>query len=77
MNGYYIFVLHFNFNHPNPLPNNKVLDQSKFKALADDNSKVIQIAKFVLDKTEDIVGKEGNAGFQKALFSGLLTVGIV
>ena len=42
----------------NPLPNDKILDQSKFKAFTDDNLKVIQMAKYVLDKTEKIVGKE-------------------
>ena len=53
----------------NPLPNEKILDQSKFKALifADDKLKVIQMSKFVLDKTESIVRKEENAGLQHFL----------
>ena len=53
----------------NPLPNEKILDQSKFKALifADDKLKVIQMSKFVLDKTESIVRKEENAGLQNFL----------
>ena len=33
-----------------PIPNNKILDRSKLKASADDKLKVIQMAKFVLDK---------------------------
>ena len=69
------------------LPNNKILDQSKLKAFADDKLKVIQKAKIVVDTTENIVGKEENAGyqhfllfsqcFQKALSSGSLNVWIV
>ena len=51
----------------NPLPNNKILDQSKLKAIADEKLKVIQLAKFVLDKTENIVGKEENAGYKHFL----------
>ena len=39
------------------------------KAFADEKLKVIQIATFVLDKIENIVGKEKNAGF-KNLSSG-------
>ena len=41
----------------NPLPNNKILDQSKLKPFADDKLKVIQIEFFFLDKIENIVGK--------------------
>ena len=42
----------------NSLPNDKILDQSKLKAFVDDKFKVIQMAKFALDKIENIVGKE-------------------
>ena len=58
----------------------KFFDQFKFRAFADDKLKVLRMAKFVLDKKENIVGKEENAGyqhfllflqcFQKVLFSG-------
>ena len=48
----------------NPLPNYKISELSRLKAFADDKSKVIQMAKFVLDKVENIVGKEENAGYQ-------------
>ena len=57
------------------------------KAFADDKLKVIQMAKFVLDKTENIEGKEENAGYQhfllfsqcfkKAYSLGSLKAGIV
>ena len=46
----------------NSLPNDKISDQSKLKAFADDKLKVIQMVKSVLDKIENIVGKEENAG---------------
>ena len=65
----------------------KCLDLSTLKSFAYDKFKVIQIAKYVLDKAENTVGKEENAGyqhfllfpqcFQKALSSGSLKVGIV
>ena len=45
-------------SHSVTLPNDEILDQSKFKAFADDKLKVIQMEKFVLNKTENIVGKE-------------------
>ena len=71
----------------NPLPNDKILLQSKLKAFADNKLKVIQLAKFVMDKIENIVGKEENAGyqhflllpqcFQKAFSFGSLKVWIV
>ena len=51
----------------NSLPYDKISDQSKLKAFADDKLKVIQMAKFVLDKIENIVGKEENAGYQHFL----------
>ena len=37
------------------------------KAFADDKLKVIQMQKFVPDKTENIEGKEENAGYQHFL----------
>ena len=50
----------------NSLPNNKILDWSKFKfkAFADDKICVTQILKFVLRRAKNIVGKGENA-FQK------------
>ena len=38
-------------------PNDKILDKSKFKELADDKINVIQNLKFVLRRVENIVGK--------------------
>ena len=46
------------FMYINPLPNDEISDQSKLN----DKLKVVQIAKFVLAKIENIVGKEENAG---------------
>ena len=63
----------------NPLPNNKILDQSKLKGFADDKVNVIQNQKFVLErvkkhsgKRKNIVGKGENAGYQH--FSPLPTM---
>ena len=46
----------------NSLPNDKFLDWSKLKAVADDISNVPEKLKFVLGRVENIVGKEENAG---------------
>ena len=51
----------------NPLPDDKILDQSKLKAFPDNNLKVYQKLKFALGRVEYIVGKEGNAGYQHFL----------
>ena len=51
----------------NLLPNGKILNQSKLKAFADDRLKMAQVAKLILDKIENIVGKEENAGYQHFL----------
>ena len=51
----------------NTLPNNRILDWSKFKAFADNKSNVIEKLKFVLQRTESMVGKGENAGFQHFL----------
>ena len=71
----------------NLLPNNKILDKSKFKAFAEDKRKVTYMLKFVLGREESIVGKGENAGyqhfllfpqcFQKVSLCGLLKVRIV
>ena len=69
----------------NSLPNEKFLDWSKLKALADNKIKLAEKLKFVLGRVENIVGKGENAGyqhfllfpqcFQKASISGSLKVG--
>ena len=71
----------------NSLPNEKFLDWSKLKALADNKIKLAEKLKFVLGRVENIVGKGENAGdqhfllfpqcFQKASISGSLKVGTV
>ena len=53
--------------HLSPLPNDKILDLSKLKAFAEDNTNVIQKLKFALGRVENIVGKGENAGYQHFL----------
>ena len=42
----------------NPLPDDKILDWSKFKALSDDKLNVTKMIILVFDRVENIVGKE-------------------
>ena len=49
------------------LPNDKILDQSKLKAFADNKINVTQKLKFVSERTENILGKGENAGYQHFL----------
>ena len=51
----------------NSLPNNKILDQSKFKAFVDDKINVTKELEFVSGRVENIVGKKENAGNQHFL----------
>ena len=51
----------------NSLPNNKILDWSKLKAFANEKINVTEKLKFVLGKVINIVGKGGNAGYQRFL----------
>ena len=59
--------------HLNSLPNDKILDLSKFQACADDKIILTQKLNFVLRRLENIVGKGENAGYltmlSKVLFS--------
>ena len=52
------------FSLVNSLPNNKILDWSKLKALADYKIKVTENFKIILGKVESIVRKGENAGYQ-------------
>ena len=61
----------------NPLPNDKILDWSKFNALTDDKINVTRNLKFVLDNVENILGKGRKCWLKKPLFSESLKVGIV
>ena len=47
----------------NSLPNNKILDQSNLKTLADGKMNVAERLKFVLGRVENVVGKVENAGY--------------
>ena len=67
--GFYVFGFKSTDNllFFNPLPNDKILDLSKFKAFADDKVIVTQKSKFSLGRIENIVGKGKNAGYQNFL----------
>ena len=54
-------------NKFNPLPNDKMLDSSKFKAFADDKINVGKKTETVYGKLENNVGKGENAGYQHFL----------
>ena len=62
MTPLFLFVLYCNnFNFQlNSLPNDKILDWSKLKALADDNINLAEKLKFVLERVENIAGKGEN-----------------
>ena len=51
----------------NSLPNDTIFAQSKLKALAEDKMNVTQKLKFVSRRTENILGKGENAGYQHFL----------
>ena len=65
----------------NSLPNDKILDQSRLKAFADDTIKVTQKLKFVLGWVENIVGKRRKcwlpafSPFSQSVFKSLLPQG--
>ena len=71
----------------NSLPNDKILDQSKLKAFADDKIDFVEMMIYILDMVENTVGKGENAGnqhfllfpqcFPKLSSLGSLKVGIV
>ena len=71
----------------NSLPNDKILDQSKLKAFADDKIDFVEMMIYILDMVENTVGKGENAGYQHFLLFpqcfpklsslGSLKVGIV
>ena len=51
----------------NPFANDKILDWSKFKALADNKINLNQILKFDMGRVENMAGKGENAGFKHFL----------
>ena len=59
----YKFYQHF-LVFLNSLPDNKILDRSKFTAFADNKIDVSQKFEFVLEMVENIVGKGENASYQ-------------
>ena len=48
----------------NPLPNNKILDNSNLTAFADDKCNYTENVKYAYHRVENIVGKRENAGYQ-------------
>ena len=71
----------------NSLPNDKILAWPKLKAFTDDKPNVARVMISVFDRTENIVGKGENVGyqhfllflqgFQRASYTGLLKVEIL
>ena len=71
----------------NSLPNDKILDWSKFKEFADDKIGMTENLKIVLGRLENIMGKGKNASYQhflpfpqcfpQASFTGSIEVMIV
>ena len=56
------------FSHQlNTLPNNKILEEMKLKAFADDKFNVVKMTISLFDRVKNIVGKEENAGYQHFL----------
>ena len=51
----------------NSLPNDKISDQSKLKAFADDKIDVVEMMISLLDRVENTAGKRENAGYQHFL----------
>ena len=51
----------------NPLPDNKILDQTKLKAFADDKLNVTKMIISVFDRVENIVGKRRNCLYKQFL----------
>ena len=51
----------------NPLPNDKIFDLTKLKALADDKLKVAKMMISLFDRVENTVEKGENAGYQHFL----------
>ena len=84
-----LFVQNFEFSKTslNSLPNDKILDWSKFKVFANDKINVTEKSKSVFRRADNIVGKGENAGyqyfllfpqcFQRASCTGILKVVIV
>ena len=63
----------------NPFPHDKILDQTKFKAFADDKLSVTKMIISVFDRVENIVGKgeiacTSNFSFSHNVFKKLLSL---
>ena len=63
----------------NPFPHDKILDETKLKAFADDKSNVTKMIISVFDRVENIVGKEeiactSNFSFSHNVFKRVLSL---
>ena len=63
---------------PNPFPHDKILDQTRLKAFADDKLNITKIVISVFDRVENIVGKgeiacTSNFSFSHNVFKRLLS----
>ena len=62
----------------NPLPDNKILALTKFKALADDNFNLAQMVQCFSDRVENIVGKSRKCWFPAfSLFTTMFSKGFI
>ena len=67
--------MHYGDVYFNSLPNDQYLDQSKLKSLPGDKINVNGKLKFVLRRTENIVGKGENAGHRHFLWPTMFSKG--
>ena len=85
---FFYFCIHTKTDRQiNLLPNDKILNMTKLKAFADNQLNIARMMISLLDRVENTVGKEENAGYQHFLLFlqcflkpsslGSLNVGIV
>ena len=75
---YFFWLVVLGFN---PFPHDKILDQTKLKAFADDKLEITKMIISVLDRVENIVGKgeiacTSNFSFSHNVFKGFLPKGV-
>ena len=74
----FLLTIYRSDNYVNPLPDDKILDQTKLKAFADDKLNATKMIISVFDRVENIVGKgeiacTSNFSFSHSVFKRLLT----
>ena len=73
-----VLELYHNIHLLNPFPHDKILDQTKLRAFADDKLNVTKMTIYVFDRVENIVGKgeiacTSNFSFSYNVFKRLLS----